>query len=108
MSGENDKAQLVVYALEVAEQSLDGAFGPERATWIQRLVQEYPTFTQALANLVKQGELERAIQFAYLLQELWFEDDYTHAGREWFARLLAFPQATGRTTQRARALGPVA
>jgi tetratricopeptide (TPR) repeat protein len=96
--------RLLVFATALAEQVLAAAFGPERAVWMRRLEREHANLAALLGWLVAQGDAERGLQLADLLQELWFEEMHTSEGRMWFARLLALPQAAARTTQRAQAL----
>ncbi len=105
-SGAEDKvySQLVDYYLGLARRSLDEAFGPERAMWMNRLEQEHINLQSVFEWLVKRGEAERGLRLAYLLQELWFEDQHTGEARTLFAALLALPAAAARTSARARYL----
>ncbi len=105
-SGEVDALhdRLVAFSAQFAEQALQHAFGPQRATWMQRLEREHTNARAALEWLVARGDAERGLRLADLLQELWFEEQHTSEGRAWFAALLALPQAAARTSQRAMAL----
>jgi tetratricopeptide (TPR) repeat protein len=96
--------RLLAFYTTLAEQMLDQAFGPQRSTWMQRLEQEHANIGAILNWVVAQGHAEHGLQLAYLLQELWFEEDYTSEGRSWFTSLLALPQAAARTSLRAQAL----
>ncbi|MEZ4663665.1 MAG: tetratricopeptide repeat protein [Caldilineaceae bacterium] len=105
-NGEEDivYSQLVDYYMELAEQSLNEAFGPERATWMALLEQEHVNLRPIFAWLIRQGEGERGLRLAFLLQELWFEDHHTSEARELFKTLLGLPEASARTRERARYL----
>jgi tetratricopeptide (TPR) repeat protein len=96
--------RLVAFLSRLAERMLQEAFGPQRTAWMQRLEHEHANLQAALKWLVAHGDAERGLHLAYLLQELWFEEDHTTEGRAWFATLLALPQAAAHTTQRAQAL----
>src|SRR6266540_2964632 len=81
-------SRLVAFYATLAEQVLQEAFGPQRATWMRRLEREHSNIQASLTWLVACGDAERGLQLAYLLQELWFEEAYTSEGRSWFATLL--------------------
>jgi len=95
---------LVRYYASLAEQVLEEASGPQRATWMRRLEREYGNLRVVLDWLVGRGDAERGLQLAFLLQELWFEDVHTGEGRLWFAKLLALPPLSRHTALRAQAL----
>lgn len=97
-------SRLVDYYLRLAEQSLEGAFGPERALWINRLEQEHPNLQPVFTWLVEQGEAERGLRLAYLLQELWWEEHHTSEARIVLATFLALPEASAQTKTRAQCL----
>jgi tetratricopeptide (TPR) repeat protein len=92
--------------LALAAQSLEGAFGPERAMWMDRLEQEHArgALQRVFGWLIEQGDAERGLRLAYLLQELWFEDHHTGEARALLATMLALPAAAARTSDRARYL----
>jgi tetratricopeptide (TPR) repeat protein len=94
--GEEDVvfSRLVEWHCALAEQSLEEAFGPQRATWMKRLEDEHINLRGSLGWLVAQGDSEQGLRLAYLLQELWFEDAHMGEGRKWFAALLALPNPT--------------
>jgi tetratricopeptide (TPR) repeat protein len=95
---------LVAYYSSLAEQVLQEASGPNRATWMGQLEREHANLRVVLGWLAARGDAERGLELAFLLQELWFEDAHTSEGRTWFATLLALPQASPRTMLRAQAL----
>lgn len=97
-------SHLVDYYSRLAEQSLEEAFGPERAMWINRLEQEHINLQPVFKWLVERGEAERGLRLAYLLQELWFEDHHTSEARILFDTLLALPAALARTRTHAQYL----
>jgi predicted ATPase len=66
--------------LELAEQMLNEAFGEGRRLWIHRVEAELPQIRRIFAWLKEQGDVERGLRLAYLLQEIWFEDQYTKEG----------------------------
>ncbi len=96
--------RLVSFYVTLAQRVLGEAFGPQRSVWMQRLEQEQVNLHALLDWLVKQGDAERGLELAFLLQELWFEEPHTSEGREWFARLLALPHAAAPNSLRAQAL----
>jgi non-specific serine/threonine protein kinase len=97
-------SHLVDYYLGLAERSLEEAFGPERAMWLNRLEQEHINLQSVFTWLVERGEAERGLRLAYSLQELWFEDHHTSEARTLFTALLALPAASARTRTRAEYL----
>jgi hypothetical protein len=105
-SGEKDAifSHLVDYYLRLAEQSLEEAFGPERAMWINRLEGEHINLVPVFEWLIARGEVERGLRLTYLLQELWFEDHHTSEARTLFSTLLALPGASAPTRTRTRCL----
>jgi non-specific serine/threonine protein kinase len=60
-------SHLVDYYSRLAEQSLEEAFGPERAMWINRLEQEHINLQPVFKWLVERGEAERADIICYAL-----------------------------------------
>jgi tetratricopeptide (TPR) repeat protein len=66
--------------LNLARQMLDEAFGEGRQHWISRMVSELPQIRRVFAWLKEQNDLERGLELAYYLQEIWFEDLYTEEG----------------------------
>lgn len=105
-SGEADEAyrSLVTYYVSLAEQLLEAATGPQRATSMRRLEREYANLHAILDWVVTQGDAESGLRLAFLLQELWFEDRHTSDGRLVFAKLLALPQSSHHTALRAQVL----
>lgn len=97
-------SHLVDYYLGLAKQSLEEAFGPERAMWMNRLEQEHINLQPVFKWLIERGDAEQGLRLAYLLQELWFEDHHTGEARTLFATLLALPAASTRTSARAQYL----
>lgn len=95
---------LVDYYLGLAGRSLEEAFGPERALWMDRLEQELVNLRPVFEWLLKRADADRGLRLAYLLQELWFEDRHTSEARALFAELLALPAASARTSARAQYL----
>lgn len=96
--------RLHAFYTSLAEQVLQEAFGPERATWMRRLEREHANLQATLSWLVARADAERGLRLAYLLQELWFEEAHTSEGRTWFATLLALPRAGVPPTLRAQSL----
>ncbi len=97
-------SRLVDYYLSFAKQSLEQAFGPERAMWINRLEQEHTNLEAVFIWLVERGEAERGLRLAYLLQELWWEEHHTSEGRALLTTFLALPKASAPTKNRAQCL----
>lgn len=80
-------AQRVDDYIDLAQQSLNEAEGPDRAKWLYRLEQEYVNFRLIFNWLIDQGDIEKSLHLAYLLQELWFEEQHTGEARALFATL---------------------
>ncbi|MEZ4736962.1 MAG: GNAT family N-acetyltransferase [Caldilineaceae bacterium] len=80
-------AQRVDEYIDLAQQSLNEAEGPDRAKWLDRLEQEYSNFRLVFNWLIDQGDPEKSLHLAYLLQELWFEEPHTGEARALFATL---------------------
>lgn len=97
-------SRLVDYYTRLAEQSLNEAFGPNRAQWMTLLEQEHINLRPIFAWLISRHEAERGLRLAFLLQELWFEEHHTSESRELFKTLLSLPEASARTRERARYL----
>jgi tetratricopeptide (TPR) repeat protein len=104
-AGEGDRVSgewLAAYSLELAEQAKRGLAGPERAEWLDRLEREHDGLRTALRWMVKHGEAEPGLRLMIALRDFWRW--HLREGREWFAQVLALPQASARTALRARAL----
>lgn len=97
-------SKLVDYYIRLAEQSLNEAFGPNRAQWMALLEQEHINLRPIFEWLIRRHEAERGLRLAFLLQELWFEEQHTGEARELFKTLLGLPEASARTGERARYL----
>jgi tetratricopeptide (TPR) repeat protein len=91
-------------ACALAEASLEGAFGEQRAGWISRLVAEHDHVTVLLQELLERQDSESGLRLISLLQELWFEAQYTAECLDWLKRFLALPAAQSRTAIRASGL----
>ena len=103
---ESDAAfqQCLEAAYALAEASLEGAFGEQRASWIQRLEAEHDDLTDLLRDLLERGDAESGLRLISLLQELWFEPQHTAEALDWLTRFLALPAAQARTAIRAPGL----
>lgn len=93
----------VAQACMLAGQVQEHAFGPERAVWMQRLLDQQARCIEALDWLYRQGQAGRGLELCLLLEELWFEDAYTSLGRQWFERFLALPAPPDRAALALRA-----
>lgn len=104
MESETAFQQRLEAAYELAEASLEGAFGEQRASWISRLDAEHDNLAGLLRDLLERGTAELGLRLISLLQELWFEPRYTAEGLDWLKRFLALPSAQARTAVRASGL----
>jgi tetratricopeptide (TPR) repeat protein len=86
--------------IELAEQSLEAVGSGAVDNRLNRTPNLQPVFEW----LIKRGDAERGLRLAYLLQELWFEDQHTSEARSLFATLLALPMASTPTSARAKYL----
>lgn len=91
-------------ACELAQASMEAAFGNQRATWMNRLEAEHANLTGLLQELLEQKEAESGLHLTILLQELWFEAQHTAEGLDWLKRFLELPAAQARTATRASGL----
>ncbi|MEM7125567.1 MAG: tetratricopeptide repeat protein [Chloroflexota bacterium] len=90
--------------MDLAQQSLDESEGPNRAYWINRLEEEHVNLQKVFDWLIEQGDAERSLRLAYLLQELWFEEHHTSEARDLLAKLLAMPNSSVQPAIRAQSL----
>lgn len=88
----------------LAEASLDGAFGEQRARWMNQLEAEHDDLVDLLQDLLDRDAVEPGLRLIILLQELWFEAQNTAEGLGWLKCFLALPAAQVRTALRASAL----
>lgn len=96
--------ELTTHYLELAEQMLDEAFGENRAQWIQRIKAELPKIRTVFVWLKEQRDANQGLRLAYLLQELWFEEQYTEEGLEHIQDFLAMGNVDEPSILQARAL----
>lgn len=99
-----DYERLARYYLDLAERMLDEAFGENRRQWIQQVAAELPEIRRVFAWLEGSGDAERGLLLAYLLQELWFEPDYTEQGLTFIEHFLASDTSHNRPSLRAKSL----
>jgi hypothetical protein len=104
MESETALQQQLEAACELAEASLEGAFGEQRPNWINRLEAEHDHLVGLLQELWERGEAASGLRLTSSLQELWFEPRYTAEGLDWLKRFLALPAAQARTALRASGL----
>ena len=86
----------------LAEQAWQESPGPRRAEWVDRLEWEHENLRAALQWSAESGEAEQGLRLAVALRDFWRH--HLSEGHEWFAKLLALPQAAARTAMRAHAL----
>jgi tetratricopeptide (TPR) repeat protein len=96
--------ELTPHYLELAEQMLDEAFGENRAQWIDRIEAELPKIRSVFAWLREQRDVNQGLRLAYLLQELWFEEQYTEEGLGLIQDFLAMGDVDEPSTLHAMAL----
>lgn len=96
--------QRLTVACELAQASMQAAFGEQRATWMSRLEAEHDQLTGLLQELWEQKDAESGLRLAIMLQELWFETEHSAEGLYWLKRFLELPAAQARTATRASGL----
>ena len=90
------------YAL--AGTSLEEAFGERRAESMNRLEAEHDNLSSLLQELLARKDTEAGLRLTCLLEELWFEAQYTAEGLDWLRCFLALPTAATQTALRASGL----
>ncbi len=94
------------YFLQMAEEAEPKLAGPDQTAWLERLTQEHINFRLALDWCAESPEaVERGLRLAVALLRYWEVHNHLREGYEHFVTLLARPEAQGRTTLRAKALG---
>ncbi len=104
MESETALRQRLASACALAEASREAAFGERRAEWMNRLKTEHDTLTGLLRELLERKDSESGLRLTSLLEELWFEAQYTAEGLYWLKRFLALPAAQAQTALRASSL----
>ena len=90
--------------LALVEQARSEIFGPQRATWLERLEQEYDHLQVTLERFLNEREVEQGLRLAAGLREFWLSTGRIDEGRDWLRAFLTLPQAEARTAIRAWAL----
>jgi predicted ATPase len=101
---ENLSARHTSYYRALAEEAEFALFGPQPATWIDRLEAEWMNIRQALRWALDVGAAQEGLRLAGALKWYWHQCGYMAEGLQWLAALLALPEAAARTTARAGAL----
>lgn len=90
--------------LTLVEQARSEIFGPQRATWLERLEQEYDHLQVTLERFLNEREVEQGLRLAAGLREFWLSTGRIDEGRDWLRAFLTLPQTEARTAIRAWAL----
>ena len=99
-----DYEQITTHYINLAAQLLDEALGENRQQWIEQMTEELPQIRQVLAWLEEQENGRQGLQLVYLLQELWFEENYMEEGLTLIQRFLQFPENLALSMARAKSL----
>lgn len=93
------------YFLALAEEMDARWRGPEPHVWMDRLEAELGNLRAVLAwCLTESGDTELGLRLAGALWRFWDIRGHLREGREWLARMLVLPDASGYPAARARAL----
>ncbi len=77
------------YFVALAERIEPHLFGPEQATWMERLEREHDNIRAALGWLLDHGEIGMALRLGGSLQNFWIVHDHFSEGQCWFETILA-------------------
>jgi tetratricopeptide (TPR) repeat protein len=88
-------------AYALAEISREEAFGKRHAECINRLESEHDNLSCLLQALLERKDTESGLHLTCLLEELWFEAQYTAEGLYWLRCFLALPATATQTALRA-------
>ncbi|HEX6711704.1 MAG TPA: tetratricopeptide repeat protein, partial [Rubrobacter sp.] len=107
---EGDEAEHVrrrhaVFFLTLAEEAEPELWGPDDASWLNRLEQEHDNMRVALSRSLAWGEPELALRLAGALGWFWRGRGYYGEGRRWVEEALKKSSGTSSATIRAKALG---
>ena len=106
-SGEGDRLRdrHALFFLELAEQAEPLLTGAAQGEWFDRLEHEHDNFRAALKWCrSSEGGAEIGLRMAGSLGRFWNARDYRAEGRDWLRAALARPEASARTSMRAKAL----
>ncbi len=92
------------YFEALAEEGYGAIYRADADAWLGRLTREHDNLQGALAWLVDQGEIERALSMAGGLHRFWLRQGYLDLGLGWLDHLLEQPAAAHPSSIRARAL----
>jgi predicted ATPase/class 3 adenylate cyclase len=107
-SGEAEAVQRAhaEYFLDLAEEAEPGLWGPDEATWLDRLEEEHDNMRSALSWAIEYEDGGLALRLGGALQWFWFARGYYNEGRSWLEQALARAEGAS-TTVRAKALDAV-
>jgi predicted ATPase/DNA-binding CsgD family transcriptional regulator len=107
-SGEAEAARRrhALFFLTLAEESEPGLWGPDEATWLERLEAENGNLRAALSWAMEQGEVELGLRLASGLRWFWYARGYHGEGRGWLEDALA-KHGQAPAAARAKALDAV-
>ena len=91
------------YCLQVAEQAVSEANGPQQQRWLNRAEIEHANLRAALDYLITHGNGEGALRLAIGIYHFWEVRGYISEGRKWLQLALTQRQGATAITQ-ARAL----
>jgi predicted ATPase/class 3 adenylate cyclase len=92
------------YFLALAERAEPRLWGPEDATWLDRLEQEHDNMRAALSWALEHEEAELALKLSGALRWFWHMGGYYGEGRSWLEAALTNERHTSSARARAEAL----
>jgi tetratricopeptide (TPR) repeat protein len=96
------------FFLTLALQAEPELTGPEQKVWLTKLEREHDNFRAALKWVEESGEAEHGLRLGGALWRFWLVRGHMIEGRERLTALLAFPDSTQRTRERAKTLNGAA
>jgi predicted ATPase/class 3 adenylate cyclase len=104
MDAEAIKRAHAEYFLALAEEAELGLWGPEDATWLDRLEQEHDNMRAALSWTIEHEEAELALRLGGALRWFWYMEGHYGEGRRWLEAALgkdrgAAAEARARTLE---------
>jgi predicted ATPase len=102
--GEHVRRRHAVFFLTLAEEAEPELWGPDDASWLNRLEREHDNMRAALSRSLEWGEPELALRLAGALGWFWRGRGFYGEGRRWIEAALEKSSVTPATI-RAKALG---
>jgi predicted ATPase/DNA-binding CsgD family transcriptional regulator len=95
------------YYVAFAEQAEPELFGPHQIDWYGRVETEHSNLRTAISWSLESGNITASLRLTGSLYWFWTLHSYQREGYERLVHILSLPEASSRTTPRAKALNAV-